>query len=90
MEVNTEALKAYYEDLLTKKEQAITEALANKDFIVQQRLEEAKLEIAEQVEKELIEEAESKYAHDIELCEKFLIEEVQEEETADVQVAVEA
>ena len=89
MEVNTEALKAYYEDLLAKKEQEVQNALANKDFVVQQKLDELKLEVAEQVEKELIAEAEAKYAHDIELCEKFLIEDKVEEETADVQIAVE-
>lgn len=93
MEVNVESFKAYYEDLKAKKAQDIQEALANKDFLVAQKLDEMKAEIAEQVEKSIIAEVEAKYAHDIELCEKFLIaEEVQEEETAydEEQVAVEA
>ena len=92
MEVNVEALKAYYEDLKAKKAQEIQEALANKDFLVAQKLDAVKLEIAEQVEKDIIAEVEEKYAHDIELCEKFLIPEVQEEETAEVEYeeAVEA
>ena len=92
MEVNTEALKAYYADLIAKREAEIAEALVNKDFLVQQKLDELKLEVAEQVEKDIVAEIESKYAHDIELCEKFFVEdEVQEEEpTAEIeQIAVE-
>lgn len=86
MEVNVEALKAYYEDLKSKKEIEINEALMNKDYLVAQKLDEIKLQIAEQVEKDIIAEVEAKYAHDIELCEKFLIpDEVQEEETAEVE-----
>lgn len=92
MEVNVEALKAYYEDLKAKKEVEINEALANKDYLVAQKLDEVRVEIAEQVEKDIIAEVEEKYAHDIELCEKFLIpDEVQVEETAEVEYeAVEA
>lgn len=86
MKVNVEALKAYYEDLKAKKEVEINEALMNKDYLVAQKLDEIKLQIAEQVEKDIIAEVEAKYAHDIELCEKFLItDEVQEEETAEVE-----
>jgi len=90
MEVNVEALKAYYEDLKAKKEVEINEALANKDFLVEQKLDEIKLEIAEKVEKEIVAEVEAKYAHDIELCEKFLIPDEVQEETAYEEIAVEA
>lgn len=91
MEVNVEALKAYYEDLKARKQIEINEALANKDYLVAQKLDEVRVEIAEQVEKNIIAEIEEKYAHDIELCEKFLIPDEVQEETAEVEnEAVEA
>lgn len=83
MEVDVEKLKAYYADLLAKRDEAIALALANKDAAVAERFELVKEEIAEEVEKELIEKAEEPYKHDIELCKSFLVEEQATEEVAE-------
>lgn len=83
MEVDVEKLKAYYADLLAKREEAIALALADKDRAVAERFELVKEQIAEEVEKELIEKAEEPYKHDIELCKSFLVEEQATEEVVE-------
>ena len=83
MEVDVEKLKAYYADLLAKREEAIALALANKDAAVAERFELVKEQIAEEVEKELIAKAEEPFNHDIELCKGFLVEEVPAEEVVE-------
>lgn len=75
---DTTKIEEFYADLRAKRDEAIAVALLNKDAKVAERLELAKEEIAKEVEAELIAEAEKPFAHDIELCEKFLVEEVAE------------
>lgn len=77
-------IKAYYEELLKAKEEAIRVSLLDKAKVVQERFEEEKARIAEQVELELIEKAEAPYKHDIELCEKFVVDKVEEETEEEV------
>lgn len=74
MDFDVEKLKAYYADLLAKREEAVAVALADKERVVAERFELAKEEIAKQVEAELVAAAEEPYKHDIELCESFGIE----------------
>lgn len=81
MDFDVELLKAYYEDVLAKRERAIEDALADKETVANIRFEQEKARILEEVEAELIANAEEPYKHDIELCEKFLV--VKEEEVAD-------
>ena len=83
MEVDVEKLKAYYADLLVKKDEAVALALADKERVVAERFELVKEQIAEEVEKELIEKAEEPYKHDIELCKSFLVEEQATEEVVE-------
>lgn len=75
MNFDIESFKAYYAELKAKREEAIVTALADKPRLVAERFELAKEDIAKQVEAELIATAEEPYKHDIELCEKFLVEE---------------
>lgn len=82
MVFDVDKIKAYYEELLVKKEEAVKIALLDKDAKVAERFEEVREAIAEQVEKEIIAEAEAPYTHDIELCEKFIVEEEVVEEEA--------
>ena len=72
---DVEKIKSYYEELLKAKEEAVRVALLDKAKVVQERFELEKERIAEEVELELIENAEAPYKHDIELCEKFVVEE---------------
>lgn len=72
---DVEKIKSYYEELLKAREEAVRVALLDKAKVVQERFELAKERIAEEVELELIENAEAPYKHDIELCEKFVVEE---------------
>lgn len=74
MDFDMEKLKAFYADLLSKREEAIAVALADKDRAVAERLELVREEIGKEVEAELIAKAEEPYKHDIELCESFGIE----------------
>lgn len=83
MVFDVEKIKAYYEELLVKKEEATKIALLEKDVKVAERFAQVQEEIAEQVEKEIIAEAEAPYLHDIELCEQFIVEEVAEEEVTE-------
>lgn len=83
MVFDVEKIKAYYEELLIKREEAKNIALLDKDAKVAERFAQVQEEIAEQVEKEIIAEAEAPYLHDIELCEKFIVEEVVEEEAVE-------
>lgn len=83
MVFDVEKIKAYYEALLVKKEEAIKIALLDKDAKVAERFAQVQEEIAEQVEKEIVAEAEAPYVHDIELCEQFIVEEVAEEEAVE-------
>ena len=84
MDFDVTKIKAYYEELLKAKDEAVRVALLDKAKVVQERFEAAKEEIARQVEAELIENAEAPYKHDIELCEKFVKEpEVVDEEVTE-------
>ena len=74
MDFDVEKLKAYYADLLAKREEAVAVALADKERVVAERFELAREELAKQVEAELVAAAEEPYKHDIELCESFGIE----------------
>ena len=75
MEVDTEKLKAYLANLEARRDNAIADALEDKDNIIEERLNEAKETIPIQVEKELTDNAEAPYKHDIELCKSFLKQE---------------
>ena len=75
MDFDVTKIKNYYEELLKARDEAVRVALLDKAKVVQERFELAKEEIAKQVELELIENAEAPYKHDIELCEKFVVEE---------------
>lgn len=89
MDFDVEKVKAYYADLLAKRDEAVAVALADKDRVVAERFELAKEEIAKAVEAELITKAEEPYKHDIELCAGFVVEEPKEEEVIEENVAVE-
>lgn len=78
MDFDVEKIKQYYVELLRKKDEAVAFALVNKEEKVRERFEAVKAELAIAVEKELIEEAEKPYIHDIELCEKFFADPVEE------------
>lgn len=84
MDFDVTKIKAYYDELLKARDEAVRVALLDKAKVVQERFELAKEEIAKQVELELIENAEAPYKHDIELCEKFVAEpEVVDEEVTE-------
>lgn len=81
MDFDVDKIRAYYTELLANKELAVSNALLSKDEKVRERVtdltakyEEDKAKIPAQVELELIVEAETPYLHDIELCEKFLVD----------------
>ena len=74
MNFDVEKLKEYYEALLKEREQKVSEALATKDERIKARFEEEKARIEEEEVSKIIAEAEEPYTHDIELCEKFLVE----------------
>ena len=87
MEFDVDKIRAYYTELLANKELAVSNALGTKGTKVQERTveltakyEEDKAKIPAEVEAELIAEAEAPYLHDIELCEKFLVDETATEE----------
>lgn len=87
MDFDVEKIRAYYTELLANKELAVSNALIEKNTKVQERTaeltakyEEDKAKIPAEVEAELIAEAEAPYLHDIELCEKFLVDETTTEE----------
>lgn len=82
MVFDVDKIKAYYEELVAKRAEAIQVALLDKDDKVAQRFEEVREAIAEQVEKEIVDEAGQPYDHDIALCEKFIVEEEVTEEEA--------
>jgi hypothetical protein len=90
MDFDVEKIRAYYTELLANKEMAVSNALFTKDDKVKERVaeltakyEEDKAKIPAEVEAELIADAEQPYLHDIELCEKFLVDE--EETTEEVE-----
>jgi hypothetical protein len=90
MDFDVEKIRAYYTELLADKEMAVSNALFTKDDKVKERVaeltakyEEDKAKIPAEVEAELIADAEQPYLHDIELCEKFLVDE--EETTEEVE-----
>ena len=87
MDFDVDKIRAYYTELLANKELAVSNALTTKNAKVQERTaeltakyEEDKAKIPAEVEAELIAEAEAPYLHDIELCEKFLVDETTTEE----------
>ena len=84
MDFDVEKIKAYYEELLVNKENAVNEALADKDAKIEERFEAEKARIEAEVVAEIIAEAEAPYVHDIELCEKFIVEDVVEEDAEEV------
>lgn len=86
MEFDLNKIKEFYEELLVKRDEAVTEALATKDEKVQARFEAEKARIEEEVVAEIVADAEAPYKHDIELCEKFVAEPevADEEETEEV------
>jgi hypothetical protein len=82
MDFDVEKIRAYYTELLANRELSVANALTTKGVKVQERVaeltakyEEDKARIPAEVEDELIAEAEAPYLHDIELCEKFLVDE---------------
>ena len=75
MDFDVTKIKNYYEELLKARDEAVRVALLDKAKVVQERFESEKERIAQEVELELIENAEAPYKHDIELCEKFVVEE---------------
>lgn len=85
MDFDVEKIRAYYEELLVNKENAVNEALADKDAKIEERFEAEKARIEAEVVAEIIADAEAPYVHDIELCEKFIVvEEVVEEDAEEV------
>ena len=90
MDFDVEKIRAYYSELLANKELAVSNALVTKDSVVKERIaeltakyEELKAKIPAEVEEELIAEAEKPYLHDIELCEKFIVDETTKEVEAE-------
>ena len=87
MDFDVEKIRAYYTELLANRELAVSNALVEKEMKVHEReselrtrYEEEKAKIPAEVEAELIANAELPYLHDIELCEKFLVDEETTEE----------
>lgn len=87
MDFDVEKIRAYYTELLANRELAVHNALVEKEMKVHEReselrakYEEEKAKIPAEVEAELIANAELPYLHDIELCEKFLVDEETTEE----------
>lgn len=80
VDFDIEKIRAYYIELLANRERAVNEALLTRDAKAQERFEQEKARILEEVETELIAEAEEPYRHDIELCEKFIVVEEKNEE----------
>lgn len=81
MEFDLEKVKAYYAEVVAKREQAVNEALRNVEAKVQERFNAEKENIRNAVIAEVTAEAEAPYLHDIELCEKFGVEPEVAEET---------
>lgn len=79
MNFDVDKIKAYYEELVAKRNEAVELALATKDEKIAERFEAEKVRIEEEVIAEIVAEAEAPYVHDIELCEKFV--KVEEETT---------
>jgi hypothetical protein len=79
MNFDVEKIRDFYNELISEKERAVETALATKDEKIAERFEVEKARIEEEVVAEIIAEAEAPYLHDIALCEKFIIEEVEEE-----------
>ena len=75
MNFDVEKIRDFYNELLSEKDKAVEEALATKDEKVAERFELEKARIEEEVVAEIVAEAEAPYLHDIELCEKFIVEE---------------
>lgn len=94
MEFDVEKIKAYYEALISKRDEAVTIALANKDAKIAQALEEARQEIEAEVIAKITAEAEEPYMHDIKLYEQFVkpaevvAEEVAPEVVADENIVI--
>lgn len=84
MEFDVEKIKEYYGELVARRNEAVELALANKDERVAERFESAKAEIEKAVIEEIVAEAEAPYKHDIELCEKFIVVPVEDEELNEV------
>lgn len=81
MNFDVEKIRDFYNELLSEKAKAVETALATKDEKVAERFELEKARIEEEVFAEIVAEAEAPYLHDIELCEKFIVEEPVEDET---------
>lgn len=80
MKFDSERMFLCYNDLLVKREQAIKNALQEKDRIVAERIKNAKELIEVEVERELIEKATEPYDSILGFCENFLVDENVEEE----------
>jgi len=79
-----EKIKEIYQGLKAQEEQAVQEALLNKDEKINERLDKVRNEIALHVEKELIEAAKAPFKAQIELLEKALIVENEPEVVEEV------
>lgn len=75
MEFDANKVKAFYEELIAKRDEAIDLALVDKDIRIQERFDEVKAEIEVQVIAEITAEAEIPFKSSIELCEKFMADE---------------
>lgn len=87
---DTNKIEEFYANVKAKREEAVAVALLDKDAKVAEAFELAKEEIARKVEADLIANAEAPFKHDIELCERFLVEEneevVEENETTEGEI----
>lgn len=83
MEFDLNKIKEFYGELLAKRDEAVSIALAGKEAKIQERFEEEKARIEAEVVAEIIAEAEAPYTHDIELCEKFIVVQDENEEHAE-------
>jgi len=71
MEIDIEKAKAYYDEIVAARDKAVAEALLHKEDEINKRIDELRPDLEATVIKDLTEEAEKPYAHDIELFEKL-------------------
>lgn len=81
MEFDVQKIQAFYERVVAERDNAVRLALAETDAIVEERFELAKAEIEEKVIAEITANAEQPYLHDIQLCETFLADPEEENDT---------
>lgn len=73
MDYNVNAIREYHEALIKAREEAVSKALANREFKLQEKLAKAKEEFLLTLDEEIIAEAEAPYKAEIEQLNKFVV-----------------